>query len=425
MRYLIDIICCIADAATMFYFIEAIAGHNRNLINRGIILVIMSACVVGWSFLSGVFSDTIVYIGGTVILVTAFSFLYRTRIYIKILLGIGFEVIGYSSELIVAGILQRMSVATLANENEMYVGLCLSKLLCLIFIIIISLIVKKETTIREKEYKLPILTCLIVSIAVLLLVNQYVLSDIQGFNEGICLMAVLVIALNMLMYGLLDRITAAGMSQEHEAVLEKELFYQQKNHETITEKYKQIRRLIHDTDKHLKSIRQLVEDGHTDDALKYINETLDEVKDAYQHIDTGNAPIDALVSDLIYKAQTGNITLQSDINIDSSQMSISNSNLTIILGNLIDNAYNAAMKCAMDKKISIAIKSSEGMLTINIANSYNFNDTPIGKKGYGIENIEKVVNEEGGFYDTECNDNLYRATVVLPFSVRKHTIQCN
>ncbi len=412
-----DVICCFADAATIIFFIEAILGKRKNKINMIYTVIIISMCVIGWSYLSNLIPGSMTYVIGSIVMVFAFTFLFKSKFYEKILLGFGYEIIGYSSEIIIAGIMQRIWYSSLSNENMIYMGLGLSKLLCLLLILVISLLIRKNPIHKEKKYKSLIVVSLLISIAVLILTADFVTSNVEKFDPRICIMSVLVIALNVVIYYIFDTITIISSLKEHDAILENEVALQQKNYEQVKENYKETRRIIHDMDKHLKTLEEMASMGQIHDALDYISNARDEINETYQHIDTGNVVIDAMVSELVRKANNKKIDIELDINNDNNKGTINNYHLTIILGNLLDNAYNAALKCNDNAFIRVMILADIDKFVITIDNSCIIKDTNEVAESYGIENIRQAVKEEGGFYTTKIEENVYSAHIILPFSI--------
>lgn len=96
--------------------------------------------------------------------------------------------------------------------------------------------------------------------------------------------------------------------------------------------------------------------------------------------------------------------------------------MTIILGNLLDNALNACLE-EQSGEININIQTVEHTFTIYITNTYHF---PVGKEppedienldfihGYGLKNVKNSAEACGGFCLINYNPGLYSVTVIIP-----------
>ena len=84
------------------------------------------------------------------------------------------------------------------------------------------------------------------------------------------------------------------------------------------------------------------------------------------------------------------------------------------------NAIEAAGKCE-EKKITLKIKVKDGILYIVSTNTYvevkeGFKTTKADSDnhGYGLNNIRKAVADNGGECYVECEEGVFRITVLIP-----------
>ena len=116
-----------------------------------------------------------------------------------------------------------------------------------------------------------------------------------------------------------------------------------------------------------------------------------------------------------------------DICIDNSYLSISNHDMTVILGNLIDNSINAVSKInnSEDRHIGISLITDDTKFMIEVSNSYQEISEPTSNKGYGLGNIERTVQANKGEYSVMKNDGIYRTSIFIYHSIQKtdHSIQ--
>lgn len=112
------------------------------------------------------------------------------------------------------------------------------------------------------------------------------------------------------------------------------------------------------------------------------------------------------------------------------QLSISDSDLCIVLSNALENAIEACRNLdnTSERFISNEVKALNKHLLIKIENSYNGNlnvqdgnylSTKSEKSGgIGLQNIKKVVEAYGGFIKIEHNGKVFTLMAAFPLSVR-------
>ena len=215
--------------------------------------------------------------------------------------------------------------------------------------------------------------------------------------------------------------------KRREAGLKAEIEIREQQFAQIASDYKLFRSVIHDTNKHLKTIAGMIENQENALALEYIKETVNELNGSYIKVNTGNIVVDALVSSLMHQCNELDIKCTTNICIDNSYLSISNHDMTVILGNLIDNSINAVSKInnSEERYIEISLITDDTKFMIEVSNSYQEISEPTSKKGYGLGNIERTVHANKGEYSVMKNDGIYRTSIFIYHSIQKtdHSIQ--
>jgi sensor histidine kinase regulating citrate/malate metabolism len=167
--------------------------------------------------------------------------------------------------------------------------------------------------------------------------------------------------------------------------------------------------LIHDIKKHLTVIKSLAEDEDLIGIKKYIDSVYEgnNVKSLKQF--SNNKLINVIISRYYNLCNQNNISLSVDIrNIDFSF--ISDSDLTALLNNLLENSYEAARE-SKHKVIDVTIsKKNEQFISFYIINScdtlpqrdgHMFSTSKEDKAhhGFGIKSIIRVANKYYGRAD--------------------------
>ena len=98
--------------------------------------------------------------------------------------------------------------------------------------------------------------------------------------------------------------------------------------------------------------------------------------------------------------------------------------LTIILGNLLDNAIYAASRVETDPYVDVKVKYDKGRLLLQVYNPFEGEiieeegkllTTKEDKErhGIGLINIEKVLKKYDGTMDIDYEDNVFSVTILM------------
>lgn len=172
-------------------------------------------------------------------------------------------------------------------------------------------------------------------------------------------------------------------------------------------------------------IRELISGQEYDKATAYINDSITDLENVYNNINTGNLVIDSFVSNYALIAKQENIQLRTNLQVNPNCITIKDYDLSIIIGNLLDNAINSCriIPVPHPRQITLNITTSSKELLIHIYNSVdterqNPQDDADNKAlyhGFGTQNIEKITLSYNGTYSTKISNEEYHAIVSIPF----------
>ena len=102
-------------------------------------------------------------------------------------------------------------------------------------------------------------------------------------------------------------------------------------------------------------------------------------------------------------------------------MSVSELDLCIIIGNLLDNAIDACMELPVEKRlIRIYMEMKGNFLYFALTNTSggrkktNFRSTKGEGHGFGIRRVDAVVEKYGGYITRASEDGAFSTEVMLP-----------
>lgn len=408
MEILVELIANIVDAISLIFLGDIILGKNYRLNKNITILLVLAA------HLSFIPIQKYIPIGAILTicsfsLMLAISYLYYGKFIKHFLLAACITIVGFITEgILYAG----MQVIGEITENGYVVGLMLSKALTLVFISLIRTIVKKPTVFRDRRISIFIFVCQLISVIVLFLLADFVInatSDNYGATVGI---SILILLLNLCVYYMFDSISDAAKANEERIRAYSNLEKTEQQYNMITDKYRTVRSYIHDTNKHFTSIRRFLCEEKNSEAIEYIDSVIELENAKNDFVNSGNVIVDALVNELKNKCEKANVECNIDIAINNNDIRVEAPDFAVIIGNLLDNAYNAVKKVtdSNNKIIEVKIFNSEGKIAIHVSNTHENTDFT---KSYGIQNIETTVKKYGGIYYTEQKDGKYYASVFI------------
>lgn len=123
------------------------------------------------------------------------------------------------------------------------------------------------------------------------------------------------------------------------------------------------------------------------------------------------------------KAEIDRRRINFSLDIDIQQIEIPEDDLMIILGNLLDNAMEAAEKCE-NKYIKLKSRNINNMLLLKIENSsrqlpqvkngvFISNKKNKNEHGFGIESVKRIVDEHEGEIHFQYSENYFQVEILI------------
>jgi len=186
--------------------------------------------------------------------------------------------------------------------------------------------------------------------------------------------------------------------------------------------YMKMRGWRHDYHNHiqtLKAYRTLEQNLEIDDYLNKLDDDLISVDTVFK---TGNIMIDAILNSKISLAQNKKIEVDATAIVPKT-LPVSEIDLCIILGNLLDNAMEASLKLGeKDRIVRIYIDIFNEYLYISVTNAMSGKiDKSAGyisskgeNHGFGLISIDKIAKKYNGHINRQNEDGVFATEVMLP-----------
>lgn len=201
----------------------------------------------------------------------------------------------------------------------------------------------------------------------------------------------------------------------------------EKHCEEVQNMYRQTRGWRHDYHNHIQTMKAYLAMGNLNELDKYLNELDTDLTTVDTVIKTGNVMIDAILNSKISLAKTKDIAVDAKAIVPKElTSSITEVDLSLIIGNLMDNAMEACMKIEEAEKrfIRVYIDILKGQLYIYVMNSATgrmkrsgriYQSTKNGEyHGFGLMRIDKVVDKYHGYLERQDEEGVFATEVMLP-----------
>lgn len=323
--------------------------------------------------------------------------------------------LGMISEQIVWNI---MRGAEELEKNEA-LGSMFSAFLSLIIVIILERYFHFDKTIRlSKGSYLNMI--LISSGSALIGVIIVELSGNHQHSSMMCLSVLCVI--NVSTYYLYDKINQVYYEKLEKEILEQRINMYQNQFELIRQSQDSIRSLRHDMKNHMLLIGAYISDREYDKAIEYISKIEKHMEISGEYVKTGNKEVDSILNYMLKRADQVGCNITTKLEVPENSF-MSEFDLNILLGNLLENALEALEKVVV-KRLSIYMRYQQGVLYISIYNTFDgcikkrgtdFLTTKQDKynHGLGLRNVKQIVEKYNGELNFHQEEELFKVDIML------------
>lgn len=302
------------------------------------------------------------------------------------------------------------------NGNYELVSMYLSVLLFYIIVIVLKNVYKKQVQEEFSGQWSYLLISAICSICIL-----YMIANDTGMARiTIVVTGMVVLAVNIMLYRFYVSMSDRFIYEQDNILLRKQMDIYEQQISANVENAEKIRAIRHDMKHHIREIKELSEKGMTKEINEYIDMLAGDINEAQSYIDTGNAALDGIVNYYMSVAATENIIFDTNISVPQN-MQIKTYDLNIIMGNLLDNAFENTMM-AKNKQVLLKMKYFNSILYISSINTYTGAIKKSGEKfislkdsshGYGVDNIKRIVNKYNGNIEIDYKNNIFNISIML------------
>ena len=188
----------------------------------------------------------------------------------------------------------------------------------------------------------------------------------------------------------------------------------ERDYRTLRRTYADQAKLYHDLHNHIEAIYHCLVEGQVAQAVQYCEDLRTPVRNMARTVWTGDTAIDCLINSKL--ALAGQNRIETRVNIECPRNTdIRSMDLTTILGNLLDNALEAAENAPPDRRLlRLTIRRIGEMLVIKVENGYG---TPPVRAGEGLQTAKADKTLHGwGLKSVASAAERYEGTVTTDYA---------
>ena len=187
--------------------------------------------------------------------------------------------------------------------------------------------------------------------------------------------------------------------------------------------YRQMRGWRHDYHNHIQAITAHLSLSQYGEAGEYLRKLNDDLTSVDTVIKTGNVMVDAILNSKISLALNKKIEVNAKAKVPPN-LKVSEIDLCVIIGNLVDNAMEACLKLGENgRRIRIYVGIFKDYLYISVANTtgggikkseMGYISSKGANHGFGLMRIDKIAEKYGGHVNRQHENDAFATEVMLP-----------
>jgi len=297
------------------------------------------------------------------------------------------------------------------NNSLRLISLFLSKFLFYIAMkMVVKLYCRESLAMRLSE--------LLMALAMFVLTHIVAISFIimqinERNNELLTFISILsILVTDILIFYLMKKISKENQTRLRYALLELQLAEQKQMAQDARQISQEIKKAEHDLKHHLFSVLGILEAGQTEKAISYLQTMLKEYETSiFKYIFIDNSAINSVLNFKIGRCRASGIDFKLEIESDFS--GFEDTDICVLLSNLLDNAIEASERIQEKKVITLSVKNQGNYLCILVRNrieqsvfskngQLKTTKQNQGEHGFGLYSVSQIVDKYEGmkqFYE--------------------------
>ncbi len=196
-----------------------------------------------------------------------------------------------------------------------------------------------------------------------------------------------------------------------------------RHYDEVENMYRKMRGWRHDYHNHIQTLKAYMSMQQYASAEEYLDKLDADLTSVDTVLKTGNLMVDAILNSKLSLIAERNIRVDATAQVPQN-ISISEIDLSVLIGNLLDNAMEACEQLprkerfiriyidVLKKQLYIAVTNSARGKKVRIGNLFQ-TDKP-GGHGFGLVRIDSIVAKYNGYVNRQTENGVFATEVTLP-----------
>lgn len=321
-----------------------------------------------------------------------------------------------------------------ANQIAINIAMLSLKLLTLVFYSIIKRSADNSDN-RKINFQITLWYSImpISLIGIMVAVTRLNIDFVSLGHTQILLVISCILALigNVVIYYVFDRYSQSIWKLQQQEVMITKLEMEEKHYGQIEQVNQDHAAFLHDIRHYMKVIGEMAADNDDEAILQILSELQIKVSNTEAEMLCPNRLLSVILNEKKKEAEKRNISVKIVIEPGFSIDQIADTDLIVIISNLLDNALEAAEKCQNGYiKVSLFTQNANHFSIIKIVNNY-IGEIEVregrlwsskeekARHGYGIQNVSNMASKYGGYLQYFYKAGEFTSIVILPVVITR------
>lgn len=193
-------------------------------------------------------------------------------------------------------------------------------------------------------------------------------------------------------------------------------------YQILEERIEDARRARHDVRHHMVMMSELLDAGDYEHLRKYLDDYRQSLPSQQAIVLCPHRAINSVLLYFAHEAKENGIDFQLHLSIPD-KLNISDTDISVLLGNLLENAVDSCLECGDVRKIIVHGEATMHSLSFTIDNTCG-NDVKKNRKGefittkkkgsgLGIKSVRHIVERYHGIFSAEKKENMFYVAFML------------
>lgn len=370
-----------------------------------------------------------------ILIVTSFSMIYLQRNSIEKLIVslILYIMLAFVNIMViqVISVLSKSPMEVLISGNDILriLVLCISKVTVILTFVIVERGFSKKHYFKKEEYifgAVLYITFFIVAVLTVKIVGTVEMT----FREQMIffILTMLLLVINSFMFWLIRKMNYQNRCELENEVLKVQLEQQESQIHNTELLYQNTRKMRHDMKHYFTTYLQLLRDGETEVVIQEMQSILETELEAENVFYMESRMVNAVINQKAALCKKNKISLE--VQITGEFHWENESNIAILLSNLLDNAIEAEIQQENKREIRLKMFIYKEMINIIVENyilksvlgeNPELKTTKKEKRGHGIgiESVKELVRREEGDLEIFEENNYFISHILIPCKAEK------